>query len=366
MWPCALPVLVALAGAVSAQEPAVTVSAAISLSEAFEELAKAYAKDGGGAVRFNFAGSNVLARQIVNGAPVDVFVSADEAQMAVVEKAGVVRAGGAVAIVSNQLVVAALPDRVDAIRAGFPSASPEIKRLAIGDPAAVPAGVYAAAYLRSRGLWAAYESRIVPTTNVRAALAAVESGGVDAAIVYATDVRQSTRARVAIAIPPDQAPRIVYPAAVIEGAKNRQAAERFLAFLQSQTARQVNTTSTPSCARKDPNGPRGENSINRIRPVATGGITNGSDTNVSSSTRPRNRRRPSSQARKTPGTSISAVAAAAVAMVNAVMLAMFIRPNGVGRRRPAGIRVVTTRHAPSDSVGRRGIVRRPGGSSLPR
>ena len=239
MRPAALLVLLALGGAGSGQDPAITVSAAISLSDAFEELAKVYAKEGGGAVRFNFAGSNVLARQIVNGAPVDVFVSADEAQMATVEKAGAVRAGGAVPIASNRLVVAALPDRVDAIRVAFLLASAEIKRLAIGDPAAVPAGVYAAAYLRSRGLWASYESRIVPTANVRAALAAVEHGGADAAIVYATDVRQSTRARVAIPIPPEQAPPIVYSAAVVEGPKNRQAAQRFLTFLQSQTSRDV-------------------------------------------------------------------------------------------------------------------------------
>ena len=239
MRPAALLAFLALAASVSVQESPITVSAAISLSDAFEELATVYAKEGGGPVRFNFAGSNVLARQIVNGAPVDVFVSADEAQMAAVEKAGSVRPGAAVPIASNQLVVAALPDRVEAIRAGFPSASAEIRRLAIGDPAAVPAGVYAAAYLHSRGLWSAYESRVVPTANVRAALAAVENGSADAAIVYATDVRQSTRARVAVLIPPEQAPRIVYPAAVVEGTKNRRAAERFLAFLQSQTARDV-------------------------------------------------------------------------------------------------------------------------------
>lgn len=239
MRPLALLVLLALAATGSSQDPAITVSAAISLSEAFEELAKVYATERGGPLRFNFAGSNVLARQIVNGAPVDVFVSADEVQMAAVEKAGAVRPGGAVPIASNQLVVAALPDRVDAIREAFPSASAEIRRLALGDPAAVPAGVYAATYLRSRGLWASYESRLVPTANVRAALAAVENGGADAAIVYATDVRQSTRARVAIAIPPEHAPRIVYPAAVIEGTKHRPAAERFLAFLQSQPARDV-------------------------------------------------------------------------------------------------------------------------------
>jgi molybdate transport system substrate-binding protein len=238
MRPAALLALLAFAASVPVQEP-ITVSAAISLSDAFEELAKVYAQEGGGPVRFNFAGSNVLARQIVNGAPVDLFVSADEAQMAAVEKAGSVRPGAAVPIVSNQLVVAALSDRVEAIRAGFASASPDIRRLAIGDPAAVPAGVYAAAYLKSRGLGAAYESRIVPTANVRAALAAVENGGTDAAIVYATDVRQSTRARAAILIPVDQAPPIVYPAAVVEATKHRQAAERFLAFLQSPAARDV-------------------------------------------------------------------------------------------------------------------------------
>ena len=239
MRPALLLGLLALGASSSVQDVPITVSAAISLSEAFEELAKVYAKEGGGPVRFNFAGSNVLARQIINGAPVDVFVSADEAQMALVEKAGSVRRGAAVAIASNQLVVAALPDRVEVIRSGFPSASPDIRRLAIGDPAAVPAGVYAAAYLRSRGLWTAYESRLVPTANVRAALAAVETGGTDAAIVYSTDVRSSSRARVAIAIPVEQAPRIVYPAAVVEGTKQRQAAERFLAFLQGQAARDV-------------------------------------------------------------------------------------------------------------------------------
>src|SRR6187397_474011 len=83
----------------------ITVAAAVSLTDVLEEAAKAYGAAGGGPVRFNLAGSNVLARQIVNGAPADVFISADEAQMEVVEKAGAILAGSRVDLVGNQLAV---------------------------------------------------------------------------------------------------------------------------------------------------------------------------------------------------------------------------------------------------------------------
>jgi hypothetical protein len=102
--------------------------------------------------------------------------------MDVVEKTGAVLAGSRVDLVENQLAIVSTPERVDFVRREFARAPPEIRRLAIGDPAAVPAGVYARRYLEQRGLWVAYEARIVPTTNVRAALGAVETGSVDAAI----------------------------------------------------------------------------------------------------------------------------------------------------------------------------------------
>src|SRR5262245_33976512 len=149
-------VLVAHGG--GAQAP-VAVSAAISLSEALEAIAKAYAASGGGPVRFNFAGSNVLARQILNGAPADIFISADEDQMNIVDKAGGVRAGTKVDLLGNQLAIVASADRVAFVRDQFKRAPPEIKRLAVGDPAAVPAGVYARQYLEKQGLWKSYEPR---------------------------------------------------------------------------------------------------------------------------------------------------------------------------------------------------------------
>jgi molybdate transport system substrate-binding protein len=220
----------------SAPLPPLTIAAAVSLSNVLEEIAKAYAAAGGGPVRFNLAGSNVLARQIVNGAPADVFISADEAQMDLVEKAGAVLAGSRVDIVGNQLAIVATPDLVEFVRQEFARAPAGIRRLAIGDPAAVPAGVYARRYLEQRGLWTAYEPRVVPTTNVRAALAAVETGSVDAAIVYLTDLAAARTAVLAFSVPAEDGPRIVYPGAVLVSSRNQVEAKRFLAFLRERGA----------------------------------------------------------------------------------------------------------------------------------
>ena len=223
----------------SLQPRSLLVFAATSLTDVLEEIGEAYSTAGGGAVRFNVAGSNTLARQIVTGAPADVFVSADEAQMDVVQQAGSIVEGSRVDVVSNQLVVASLAARADVVRATFAKAPSAIQRLAIGDPAAVPAGVYARRYLEAKGLWQAYESRIVPTANVRAALVAVEHGAADAAIVYATDMAIARDAVAAFTIPLDEAPRIVYPAALLTRSTDTAEAKRFLSFLVGAKAAEI-------------------------------------------------------------------------------------------------------------------------------
>jgi len=216
--------------------PPITVSAATSLTEVLEEISRAYAAAGGGTVRFNLAGSNALARQIVNGAPADVFISADEAQMDVVERSGGIVAGSRTNLVRNQLAVIAAPDRIALVREQFRQAGPGIRRLALGDPAAVPAGVYARRYLEQQGMWKAYESRIIPTPNVRAALVAVETGLADAAIVYATDATIARHASIALRVPLNEGPEIVYPAALLSRSRSPGEARRFLAFLRGPEA----------------------------------------------------------------------------------------------------------------------------------
>ena len=179
------------------------VSAAVSLSTVLEELGRSTRAKPVRALRFNFAGSNVLARQIVEGAAVDVFISADEAQMRVVEDAGLDRGGhaGRAADQSAGRRRARRGGRAPCRRLADLGGA-DVRRIAIGDPAAVPAGVYARQALERAGVWSACEPRLVPSVSVRAALAAVDEGNADAAIVYRTDVAAARHARLAFVVPP--------------------------------------------------------------------------------------------------------------------------------------------------------------------
>lgn len=237
----ALALLLAIAAATRQAPPSVTVSAAISLTDALTAAAEEYKSAGGGPVLFNFGGSNVLARQIVNGAPVDVFISADEAQMDLVARAGLVGEGTRVNLLTNLLAVVVPGDRPRTFSSIRDLLDPAFKRIAIGDPDAVPAGVYAKAFLQREGLWDALRPRIVASTNVRAALTAVETGAADAGIVYRTDARTSTHSVVAWTVPPERGPHIVYPAAIIRGAARADEAARFLAFLRGTQADRIFT-----------------------------------------------------------------------------------------------------------------------------
>ena len=223
-----------LALALQGAAPPLTISAAVSLTEALEDVAAAYRASGGAPVNFNFAGSNVLARQIVNGAPVDVFVSADETQMDVVARAGMVVEGSRVDVASNTLVLVA--DARTSIRTLADLGNTEVRRIAIGDPAAVPAGVYARRYLEDIGLWSRLEPKIVPTANVRAALTSVQNGSVSAAFVYATDARVAPELKVVVTVSGARAPRIVYPACVVRTSRQPAAAGAFLSFLRGPAA----------------------------------------------------------------------------------------------------------------------------------
>ena len=220
--------------ATTAQRPQVLVSAAASLAEVMETLSRDYEKRTGVRVSVNSGASNTLARQIANGAAVDLFISADEAQMDTVR--GDIVTGTRVDLLSNQLAIAVPADRPRTLRSVRDLMDPAIKRIAVGDPAAVPAGIYARTYLEQLGVWGALSKKLVPSASVRLALAAVEHGAADAAIVYRTDVASARRATLALTVPVAEGPRIVYPAAVIGAGRNREAAVRLLAWLRGGEA----------------------------------------------------------------------------------------------------------------------------------
>jgi molybdate transport system substrate-binding protein len=225
------------AGAPQPQPREVLVSAAVSLTESLRGVAARYESRHGERVVLNLGASNTLARQIAAGARVDVFISADEAQMKVV--AADLAPGTRVELLSNQLAVAVAPGRAARVRTALDLADGSIRRIAIGDPAAVPAGVYARTYLERIGIWAQLQPKLVPSGSVRLALAAVENEAADAAIVYRTDIATSDRLVEAFVVPAADGPRIVYPAAVIRSAPNRDGGMRFLAFLKTPEARAI-------------------------------------------------------------------------------------------------------------------------------
>lgn len=220
--------------------PPLLVSVASSLGDVMGDIARRYEDRSGQQVRLNTAGSNFLARQIVEGARVDVFVSADDTQMDVVERAGHVVAGSRIDLLTNRLVVVGPPGTARRVAGPADLAAPTIRRLALGNPDSVPAGVYARRWLERAGVWTSVASRVVPTVTVRAALAAVRSGRADAAVVYDTDARTDADVPVLYRVPEEAAPPIRYPAAVTH-TRQADAAAKFLAYLSGDDAAAIFT-----------------------------------------------------------------------------------------------------------------------------
>jgi molybdate transport system substrate-binding protein len=219
----------------SAHAAEIFVFAAASLTDALKELAPAYESESGDKLVFNFAGSNALARQIREGAPADVFFSADEIQMDNLAEAGLIDPATRANLLSNTLVIV-VPKGGPAELTPVALSGPALKRLALADPRSVPAGVYAREYLTKLGLWKTVEPKVVPTENVRGALAAVESGNVEAGIVYKTDAAISKAVKIAYEVSVAKGPKILYPIAVVKESRNPGASKRFLEYLKSEPA----------------------------------------------------------------------------------------------------------------------------------
>lgn len=213
--------------------------AAASLRDALEQLAPAIERATGTRLVWNLGASNDLARQIVAAGKADVFFSADEGWTDRVAEAGWVDPGSRRSPISNRLVVIVPADSSLTIASAADLASPRLRRLSLAQPDAVPAGKYAKAWLESQGVWGAVAERVVPAIDVRAALAAVESGAIEAGVVYRTDARMSVRVRVAYEVPEGEGPRISYALAAMAGrpqSERARAAREVVAWLAGPEA----------------------------------------------------------------------------------------------------------------------------------
>ena len=230
-----------LADRAIAQEPRLVIFAAASLKDALDGVNAAYTRATGVPVTVSYAGSSQLIKQIEQGAPADIFISADTESMDYGSQKKAVQDSTRINLLGNRLaLIAAADSSIGKVAIGprFDlSALAGTGRLVMGDIRAVPAGRYAQAAMQKLGLWASVQGQLAMVENVRVALSLVARGEAPLGIVYETDARVEPRVKVIATFPADSHPPIVYPAALTAGAKSH--APGYLEFLQSPAARGI-------------------------------------------------------------------------------------------------------------------------------
>jgi molybdate transport system substrate-binding protein len=216
-----------------------TVSVAASLQNAMQELIPVYERSQPGVrLTFNFGGSGTLEQQIERGAPADVFLSAAPKPMDTLAAKDLILPDTRRNLLLNQIVLIVPKDSAGAD--SFQDlASAKVKLIALGDPGSVPAGDYGRQVLEALNVWSAVQSKLVLAKDVRQVLSYVETGNTEAGIVYATDARESDKVRVAAVAPEGSHESVLYPVAVVKGARDQDAARAFVAFLGGSEARDV-------------------------------------------------------------------------------------------------------------------------------
>lgn len=239
---CVLILLLGCQGTIAAAEPdSVLVFAAASTTNAVTEIGDLFAARKMGGITHSFASSSTLAKQIENGAPADVYISANKEWMDYLEEKKLVAPAARFDLLSNRIVLIAPVNSRAAIeiRPRFDLAGLlGDGHLAMGDPAHVPAGMYGKAALEKLGVWDRVKGKVARAKDVRAALALVERGEAPLGVVYATDAAITEKVRVVAEFPQDSYPPIVYPAAILAG-RETAAAKSFFDFLKTPAAKAI-------------------------------------------------------------------------------------------------------------------------------
>ncbi|MCE6074877.1 molybdate ABC transporter substrate-binding protein [Agrobacterium vitis] len=224
-----------------AADQSLTVFAAASLKETMSKIADDWKAETGREVKLSFAASSALAKQIDEGAPADLFISADLNWMDHLDKGGELVPGSRVNLLGNRIVLVAASSSTitTKIAPGFDLAGLlGDERLAMGNVASVPAGVYGKAALENLGVWANIKDKVAQADNVRAALLLVSRQEAPLGIVYETDARVDPAVKILDRFPENSHPAIVYPAGVLKASTNPDA-KAFLAYLQQGKASKV-------------------------------------------------------------------------------------------------------------------------------
>ena len=237
-WTLIFFVMLLVACSQGGDDDEVLVFAATSLTDAMTEAAAEYEASSGTNIEVSFGPSRALAQQIASGAPADVYFAAGQPPMDFLVEGGQVSEDGIARLLSNKIVLITGRDAPGVGDIGE-LADADFERIAMPDPEIAPAGNYAKTALQNLGLWERMLPSIVFANDVRATLSYVQTGNADAGFLYQTDAATADDVAVLDIVPTDSYPDVVYPAAVVRDADNREGAEAMLEFLQGDAAREI-------------------------------------------------------------------------------------------------------------------------------
>lgn len=216
------------------------ISAAASLTDAAEEIKATFNEvNPDVTITYNFGGSGSLATQIQEGAPADIFMSASQKDMDTVDDLGLLLDGSRFDFASNAIVLVTEKSNDITLEKLEDIATLDISHIAMGDPESVPAGRYGKAAFEAVGVWDKIESKMVYVSDVRQALAQVETGNADLGIAFNTDAKATDTVKTVINIDPSLHDAIIYPAAIVKDSENTEAAQAYLDFLKGDEGKAI-------------------------------------------------------------------------------------------------------------------------------
>lgn len=217
----------------------INISAAASLTDALTEIQSEYAKQSNAILQYNFAASGALQKQIQEGAPCDLFISASKSHMDTLDEAGIINTESRKDLLGNALTLIATSEKAEVITDIMALTSADVESIAIGTPDSVPAGKYAQEALTSLGLWDEIQPKLIFAKDVRQVLEYVDTGNADCGLVYKSDAEMLETGVIVENAPDDSHAPIVYPAALIKEAPQSEAAAAFYEFIQNDYSKGI-------------------------------------------------------------------------------------------------------------------------------